>query len=264
MKTIYFAIFFSALAASAYAEPISQPTFMTNDTWSYRLTILSGGTLKESHTTFTVTRVGSDGILVTETTDANPGHVRSTMFGRDWSKRRSINGKETTVLQPLSFPLNVGKAWQVEYTELNPNPQKLRETDVYPFKAVGWEDIAVPAGKFHALKIESEGRWTADVTPRVLNNAVVARHGTIAAQTTEQRVVQGVRVSGRFYKCFWYVPEVKRWVKSIEENYNSGGDLNQSFSDELESYNVDGVKNSEAPPAKPVEPSAAPAKKDAI
>ena len=49
--------------------------------------------------------------------------------------------------------------------------------------------------------------------------------GSALSQTTEARVVRGVRVSGRYYKCFWYAPEVKRWVKSTEENYSSNGSL---------------------------------------
>jgi hypothetical protein len=143
----------------------------------------------------------------------------------------------------------VGKTWRTEYTEVNPNPQKLRETDVYPFKVVGWEDIEVPAGKFHALKIESDGRWTADLSQRLMNSAVTA-------QTTENRVVPIVRASGRYYKCFWYVPEVKRWVKSTEENYSSDGSLNNVVSDELESFHIEGAIQPEAPPAaRPAAPS---------
>jgi len=64
--------------------------------------------------------------------------------------------------------------------------------------------------------------------------------GSALSQTTEARVVRGVRVSGRYYKCFWYAPEVKRWVKSTEENYSSNGSLSQAVTDELERFNVGG------------------------
>jgi hypothetical protein len=260
MRTILSAAFLSALATQACADAVSRPTFTPNDSWSYHLSIQKGGTVNDSHITVSVMRVGSDSVVVTQKAAANPTHVQSMMFGLDWSRRRSVNGQETTVNQPLSFPLDVGKTWRLEYTEQNPSPQKLRETDVMPYKVVGWEDITVPAGKFHALKIEADGRWTADVSPRVINNSVVARQGAMAAQTTENSLVKGARVSGRFYKCFWYVPEVKRWVKSTEESYSSNGTLSQSASDELESFSLDGANKTtpqeNAPAGQPAAPAA--------
>jgi len=42
--------------------------------------------------------------------------------------------------------------------------------------------------------------------------------------------------SGRTYKAFWHVPEVKRWVKSVEEYYSSGGIRNERYTQELESF----------------------------
>jgi hypothetical protein len=44
--------------------------------------------------------------------------------------------------------------------------------------------------------------------------------------------------TGRTYKAFWYVPEVRRWVKSVEEYYGSGGVRNERFTMELESFKV--------------------------
>ena len=33
--------------------------------------------------------------------------------GGDWSFVRNVNGKETTVNQPLAFPLSSGKTWTI-------------------------------------------------------------------------------------------------------------------------------------------------------
>ena len=256
MRMLLTAAFLFTLAADAHAEAVSQPTFTLNDSWSYHQSIQRNGEQRDSHVTVSVMRIGSDSVVVTEKADANPNRVQSMMFGLDWSKRRSVNGQETTVNQPFSFPLNVGKTWRLEYTEQNPSPQKLRETDTLPYKVVGWEDITVPAGKFRALKIESDGRWAADIAPRVVNGALVARQRSAITQTTESRVVQGVRVSGRYYKCFWYVPEVKRWVKSTGENYSASGSLSQVVTDELEDFNVSGAgKPQSRPIGQPAPPS---------
>ena len=46
--------------------------------------------------------------------------------------------------------------------------------------------------------------------------------------------------SGRLYKAFWYVPAVKRWVKSVEEYYSANGQRTSSYRDELVSFNTAG------------------------
>jgi hypothetical protein len=45
-------------------------------------------------------------------------------------------------------------------------------------------------------------------------------------------------VTGRLYKAFWYVPDVKRQVKSDEEYFNTSGVQSEQDGDELESYKV--------------------------
>ena len=44
--------------------------------------------------------------------------------------------------------------------------------------------------------------------------------------------------SGRTYMAIWYVPEVKRWVKSMEEYYTPGGVRNERYVSELERFEV--------------------------
>jgi hypothetical protein len=256
MRMVLAAVFLSTLAAEAYAETVPQPTFTVDDWWSYHQSVQKNGVASDSHVTLSVMRLGSDSVVVTTKAEENPGRAQSMMLGLDWSRRRSVNGQETTVDQPFTFPLEVGKTWRLEFTEQNPDPQKLRETVTLPYKVVGWEDVTVPAGKFHALKIESDGRWTADVAPRVLNGAVIAKQGSAMSQATETRVVRGVRVSGRLYKCFWYAPEVKRWVKSTEENYSPNGTLSFAVGQELERFDASGApKPQGAPTVQPAVPS---------
>lgn len=54
-----------------------------------------------------------------------------------------------------------------------------------------------------------------------------------AAEETREETV-----SGRTYKAFWYVPEVKRCVKSVEEYYAHGGVRSESYTSELESFKL--------------------------
>jgi hypothetical protein len=47
-----------------------------------------------------------------------------------------------------------------------------------------------------------------------------------------------MNLSGRLYKAFWYVPSIKRWVKSVEAYYTANGTRNQRFTSELVSVSV--------------------------
>ena len=103
---------------------------------------------------------------------------------------------------------------------------------------VGYEAVEVPAGKFNALKIEAEGHWTAILEPSqtVVQGAQSSAAGV--SMVTETQKTTDRTASGRTYKAFWYVPEVGRWVKSVEEYYSSNGVRNEKYTSELESFKL--------------------------
>ena len=160
------------------------------------------------------------------------------LAGPDWSRRRSVNGAETVVNEPLSFPLSIGKSWQIEYTEAHPNRVHSSEHFRTPYKVIGWEDVTVPAGTFHALKIEAEGQWSAIMAPAVTNVSGARVDAQGATTVMQSSRAGGATFSGRTYKAFWYVPSVKRWVKSVEEYYDTNERRTERYTDELESYKV--------------------------
>jgi hypothetical protein len=149
---------------------------------------------------------------------------------------RDVNGKETVVNRPLSFPLSQGRSWDVAYTEESPNKNHKSEKFENRFTVVGFETVEVPAGKFRAMKIESEGHWDAELAPSqsVVQGAESGQSG--ATLVTQVQKTTARETTGRTYKVFWYVPEVKRWVKSVEEYYSSGGVRNERYTQELESF----------------------------
>jgi hypothetical protein len=160
------------------------------------------------------------------------------LVGADWSVQRDVNGKQTVVNRPFAFPLTEGKIWIVDYTQQNPNWDHLSEHFHNAYKVVGWEDVTVPAGTFHALKIEDDGTWDAVVAPSVNTLAggrVDAQGSTAVAQANR---VQAHAVSGRLYKAFWYAPSVKRWVKSVEEFYSASGQRNEAHTGQLVSVSL--------------------------
>jgi hypothetical protein len=158
------------------------------------------------------------------------------LVGLDWSRIRDVNGKQTVVNRPLLFPLSDKKSWDVSYTEQNPNKDHKSERFSHHFNVVGYETVDVPAGKFRALKIESDGEWDARTAPgqSVVQGAQTGQGGTTMVTKLQNAAERDV--SGRLYKAFWYVPEVKRWVKSVEEYYSSSGVRTERYSEELESF----------------------------
>ncbi len=162
------------------------------------------------------------------------------LVGADWSRSRSVNGHQTVVNRPFVFPLSVGKSWELDYTEQHPNREQSSAHIKTTYTVTGWEDVTVPAGTFHALKVEGDGEWQAAIAP-----AVAAASGTRvdaqgATTVMQNRRVAASIVSGRLYKAFWYVPAVKKWVKSLEEFYDANGKRNEQYQDELVSFKVSG------------------------
>lgn len=226
-----------ALSPGAWPETFDHPVVNVGDTWVYRSTTERGPSgWNQTDEEIKVTRVTPTAIFIATKAAASTQPPKELVVGPDWSRMRDLNGKETVVNRPLAFPLSDGKSWDVVYTELNPNKNHKSEKFESHFRVVGYETVEVPAGKFRALKIESEGHWEAQVAP---GQSVVQEGQTGQGGATMVTQVQNTgerQTSGRLYKAFWYVPEVKRWVKSVEEYYSSGGVRNERYSQELESF----------------------------
>jgi hypothetical protein len=228
---------------SGHAQDLKLPTFSPEDSWIYHQTIQRGDKVEANDAEISVVRSDDQDLLVSVKAVGSTRPPLEVMFKPDWAKFRSVNGVETVVSRPLAFPLALGKSWNVNYTENNPNPRHVREEIDITYKVLGWEDVTTPAGAFKALKIEGKGNWVADSPARVQTNSVLAKQGVAVAQSS-QNVVQGPqRATGRVYRVVWYVPEVKRWVKSRDETPAATGQVSNSEETELATFHV--------PPASP-------------
>lgn len=228
------------ISGSVWAQSASEPAIVANDSWVYKHTTEKGTGFLQTRVEITVERSGNGSVVIASKPAGSNVAPVEVMTNDDWSRARSVNGHQTVVNKPFNFPLRIGKTWTVEYIENNPNRVHTSEHFTSHYKVVGWEDVTVAAGTFHALKIEADGDWQAAIAPAVTagSTARVDAQGSIGVVATNR--VQASTAEGRTYKAFWYVPEVKRWVKSVEEYYSSGGVRNERFSDELESYKVSG------------------------
>ncbi len=221
----------------AAAQTAQQPAVQVGDQWTYRSTKENGPTgWAQTRDVIDVTRVTESTIFFTFKPAGSTQPPKETFMGSDWSRIRDVNGKEAVVNRPLSFPLAPGKSWDLTYTEQHPNKLHKTEQFTHKYRVVGWESVEVPGGTFRALKIEAEGHWQAEVAPGQTVTQGAQSGETGATMVTEVQRTTASEVSGRTYKAFWYVPEVKRWVKSVEEYYSSGGVRNERTTMELESF----------------------------
>jgi len=229
-------VFFSF---GATAQSIDLPIVKTGDTWTYQQTKEKGvAGWTQAHVEIAISHADASSIYYTSKQVGSTQAENEQFTGADWSRVRNVNGKETVVNQPLSFPLKPGKTWENQFTERNPNKTLKYETLDTKYTVVGYETIEVPAGKFQALKIEAEGHWTSELNPvnTVIQGAQVSQNGT--TMVSQINKAGPVVAAGRTYKAFWYVPEVKRWVKSVEEFYGSNGARSERDTQELESFKL--------------------------
>jgi hypothetical protein len=227
------------VGASCLGQTIELPDIHAGDTWKYRNTTEKGqNSWIQTDEEVTVSRVTASSIYYSVHKSGSTQPAVELIAGRDWSRIRDVNGKETLVNQPLAFPLAPGKHWDVDYTEQKPNKAHRSENWHSAFTVVGYETVEVPAGRFNALKVESEGRWTAEVEPSqsVVQGAQTGASGT--TMVTQLAKTDATSASGRTYKAFWYAPEARRWVKSVEEYYTSAGVRNERYTGELTAFSA--------------------------
>jgi hypothetical protein len=131
------------------------------------------GSIKKDGTTF----INEWGNQIVTTRDLNVKTYRSLTFA---------DAPPTNYDPPMNwfaFPLEPGKQWTMTSHWLTPD-LSLGGTTVVSGKAGNWEDITVPAGKYHALRVD-------------IANRVFGRQG--AADEIDI--------------TYWWVPDVNRWVK---------------------------------------------------
>ena len=163
--------------------------------------------------------------------DAERGDRRRRLEPRTQCEWRGC-GRQSAV----RFPTVVGQNLEPEYTEQHPNKVFASQKWSSQYRVVGVETVEVPAGKFQAIKVEAEGDWVAQLEPtQTITQAVQTQQGDTAMITHAQKTGP-TQLTGRTYKAFWYVPEIGRWVKSVEEYYGSNGVRNERYTAELESY----------------------------
>ena len=192
--------FLLCAAASSLAQtdtPVPRPAVKPGDTWVYQRTEFESGKVTGRSTTRVV--FANDAVIQTVVTRGQDGNEIDESYTADWN---TIAGADGSNFNPhtgiFRWPLAVGSSYSTAFENTIPRLGAFRVKHERTVKVAGWEEVTVPAGKFRALKVVVEG--------------------------TFQRIDQAI--SGSATSVFWYVPEVKRWVKYTYEDRTFRGRVN--------------------------------------
>ena len=172
-----------SLSAGQSDAPVPRPEVKVGDRWTYRGTNILGPGDDEHET---VVHRADGKVLQIVSTRKSDGKEIDSIWTADWNAMTSYTG---FIYRPSSgisrFPMRVGDKHTTKFEVLRPRANTITQYATMTVLVAEWEMVEVPAGKFRALKVEASGTW------------------------------QQADGAGAFLQqiTFWYVPEVRRWVK---------------------------------------------------
>jgi hypothetical protein len=177
------------------------------DTWTYRTLDWNQ---EKRRNKFVVQGVNED-VLQIESTPvqtagtanaATPLNFKATLDKWDFFGAKITSGGRANI----RFPLSPGDTWKYEYSIARSQGGSM--VLKYEVSADSWEDVTVPAGTFHALKVVHNGRYTMDGG------------------------------SSTMRETFWYAPNVKNYVKWEHQSRNFAGGAFDDIRRELTEFKV--------------------------
>ncbi len=177
------------------SERIAQPEIRIGDSYTYESINHTFPKLTNTAERSVISIDG--GTVYVRSVDLDKGHIRHTYFDRSWnflgSQTDSGDGANySPALKYYDFPLFEGKAWAGDSTETNRKTGTTRRHEVQG-RVLGREQVQIALGTFSAWKVELKTKmWDSG------------------------KLVEGTDVS-------WYVPEVRRSVKSEIKTLDGSG-----------------------------------------
>jgi len=202
------------LAALLFAVPllaaaqVPRPDVKVGDSWTYRRMDYDANQPRGIYTMRVV--FAERGVIQVVSLYGKKEREVDTTYTADWNAVNTLGRVFNPHTGWFKFPLQVGDTYKASYEIIRTNKQ-VHGRNERLVKVVGWEELQVPAGKFRALKIVSEGRYT---------------RTDVSGSGTSRNVI-------------WYVPEVKRWVKiTLESRPTTGRGAGEFTGEELVGYKI--------------------------
>ena len=228
---------FCGVARAADPTSVPAPSFKVGDSWLLEKTVQKGPTgFSRIRQEVSIDRLDSDSMVIGLKLEGASVAPEEHVAGLDWALKLNINGEQKTTAQPLSFPLEIGKTWTADWTDPRHVGAQLSAHFHRTYKVVGWEDVTVPAGTFHALKVEETGSADGEMlVPSIAQSAAVAEPGSGATVSSVRQGGRGV-LHIATYAIIDYAPEVKRAVKTVDEEYDMSDVMTERVTEELVSF----------------------------
>lgn len=213
----------SAPAAAAPPSPaasVPAPAFKVGDSWVYDDTTEKGQAgFGQIRLDMVIERLEGDSMIVGLKRDGAPTGYEDQRLGTDWSHRRVYDGQEKVTTRPLTFPMSVGQSWAIDYIDTIQRGAQTSDHVHRIYTVIGWEDVTVPAGTFHAIKVVAKGvdKGTLQVASTAVAGTVVGAGGATTVAHTQRGGTD--QLTREIYAEFYYVPELKNYVKTVEEQY---------------------------------------------
>jgi hypothetical protein len=211
-------------ASAADLLSVPAPDLKAGDAWTYDHSFERGaGGFTEQRLDYKVQHVGADAMVVGVKLHGSPVDFEDHIMGPDWSQRRIYEGKQVVIGQPFSFPLTIGKTWTIDRVDPTRIGLQTSATHHETYKVTGWEDVTTSAGTFHALKVESDDKVKVDYmgVNAAVGGAVATADGSTAISRSGRSAAHSVYLENFF--TYYYVPQIKYWVKTVEDQFNSEG-----------------------------------------
>lgn len=209
-RTLVLLLVLTAPMASAQQEApreVQRPEVKVGDRWIYRRVDL----WTNHETTRYEMVVSFSGPAAIHVVNREGDREIDVSYTAEWNV---VNDLQGAVFTPhsgfLRFPLKPGAAYETRYDIKRPREGAFHMRVEIPLKVTGWQEIAVPAGRFRTLRITGDGSY--------------ARQDTAGG--------------GGFRVNFWYAPEVKRWVRGTIETTDFRGQPFNRLAEELVEYKV--------------------------
>lgn len=177
-KTILLSLLVLCVPVILYAQgKVEAPVWNVGDKWMIAddLLVTVVNAAQEGYTVKYETSRGDLTFICDKTT-------LNRLYYMDRDRRMKFEGRNKRL---FNFPLEIGKSWKDQYTTKSTALGAQEMTYLETFTVIGWEEIAVEAGKFKALKLEY-------------------KHETVGQ--TPGRPKEGKA-------WYWYSPDVKYMVK---------------------------------------------------
>ena len=188
-KAAVAAFLFSGLCAAQAPAQVAKPEVKVDDRWVYRLT----DKRRKPPSMIYEMRVSFVDARAIHAVVERQGGKRDAdaTWTPEWNAVVAPDEGVVEVEKGMfQFPLSPGQQYPAAWEMRRPRAGAFHVRHERRVTIVGWEEVEVPAGKFRALKIQADGHFR--------------RLDKVASDEARN--------------TYWYVPQVKRWVKSVYQD----------------------------------------------